>query len=72
MINKEERIVIRQFFTFSRVTSLALGQIDIRTINRYLRHLGSIVYRYAKSGYFAEPVQDYIINNISSDNIKII
>jgi len=55
MINKEERIVIRRFFTFSRVASPALGQIDIRTINRYLRHLGSIVYRYAKSGYFAEP-----------------
>jgi len=55
MINKEERIVVRQFFTFSGVASPALGQIDIRTINRYLRHLGSIVYRYAKSGYFAEP-----------------
>ena len=55
MINKEERIVVRRFFTFSGVASLALGQIDIRTINRYLRHLGSIVYRYAKSGYFAEP-----------------
>ena len=56
MINKEERIVVRRFFTFSGVASPALGQIDIRTINRYLRHLGSIVYRYAKSGYFAEPV----------------
>ena len=55
MINKEERIVVRRFFTFGGVASPALGQIDIRTINRYLRHLGSIVYRYAKSGYFAEP-----------------
>ena len=58
MINKEERIVVRRFFTFSGVASPALGQIDIRTINQYLRHLGSIVYRYAKSGYFAEPAQD--------------
>ena len=38
MINKEERIVVRRFFTFGGVASPALGQIDIRTINRYLRH----------------------------------